>query len=57
MGAEVLTGTPDTIAEKLMAYDDIAGLEGLMVCLDDPPAEIDRFGREVMPKLGISQPA
>ena len=54
MGAEVLTGTPDTIAEKLMAYDDIDGLEGLMVCLDDPRGEIDRFGREVMPKLDLA---
>ena len=57
MGAEVLTGTPDTIAEKLNAYDDIDGLEGLMVCLDDPPAEIDRFGQEVMPALGLAPAA
>ena len=52
MGAEVLTGTPDTIAEKLDAYRDVEGLEGLMVCLDDPRREIDRFGEQVLPKLG-----
>jgi len=57
MGAEVLSGTPDTIAEKLKAYDDIDGLEGLMVCLDDPPAEIDRFGQQVMPQLGLTPAA
>jgi len=54
MGAEVLTGTPDTIAEKLDAYRDVEGLEGLMVCLDDPIREIDRFGEQVLPKLGLA---
>ena len=53
MGAEVLTGTPETIAEKLDAYRDVEGLEGLMVCLDDPRREIDRFGEQVLPKLGM----
>jgi pyrimidine oxygenase len=53
MGAEVLTGSPDTIAEKLDAYRDVEGLEGLMVCLDDPRREIDRFGEQVLPKLGL----
>ena len=52
MGAEVLTGTPETIAEKLAAYEDVEGLEGLMVCLDDPRREIDRFGEQVLPLLG-----
>jgi pyrimidine oxygenase len=51
MGAEVLAGTPDTIAEKLDTYRDIEGLEGLMVCLDEPLREIDRFGQGVLPKL------
>jgi pyrimidine oxygenase len=54
MGAEALRGTSDTIAEKLDAYRDVEGLEGLMVCLDDPRVEIDRFGQQVMPKLGLS---
>ena len=54
MGAGVLAGTPDTVAEKLDAYGDIEGLEGLMVCLDDPPAEIDRFGQQVMPQLELA---
>ena len=57
MGAEVLTGTPDTIAEKLDAYRDVEGLEGLMVCLDDPRGEIDRFGEQVLPKLGVAATA
>ncbi|HWH93880.1 MAG TPA: hypothetical protein VNT03_08460 [Baekduia sp.] len=30
------------------------GLEGLMVCLDDPLREIDRFGEPVMPHLGLT---
>ena len=54
MGAEVLTGTPETIAEKLAAYEDVEGLEGLMVCLDDPRREIDRFGEQVLPLLGAA---
>jgi pyrimidine oxygenase len=54
MGAEVLTGTPETIAEKLAAYEDVEGLEGLMVCLDDPRREIDRFGEQVLPLLGAT---
>jgi pyrimidine oxygenase len=54
MGAEVLTGTPETIAEKLHAYEDVEGLEGLMVCLDDPRREIDRFGEQVLPLLGAA---
>jgi pyrimidine oxygenase len=54
MGAEVLTGTPETIAEKLHAYEDVEGLEGLMVCLDDPRREIDRFGSQVLPLLGAA---
>ena len=49
----MLTGTPETIAEKLDAYRDVEGLEGLMVCLDDPRREIDRFGEQVLPKLGL----
>jgi pyrimidine oxygenase len=57
MGAEVLTGTPDTIAEKLAAYRDVEGLEGLMVCLDDPRHEIDRFGEQVLPQLGVGAAA
>jgi pyrimidine oxygenase len=57
MGAEVLRGTPDTVAEKLDAYRDVEGLEGLMVCLDDPIREIDRFGEQVLPQLGIGVPA
>jgi alkanesulfonate monooxygenase SsuD/methylene tetrahydromethanopterin reductase-like flavin-dependent oxidoreductase (luciferase family) len=57
MGAEVLTGTPETIAEKLSAYEDVEGLEGLMVCLDDPRREIDRFGEQVLPLLGAATPA
>ena len=57
MGAEVLTGTPETIAEKLRAYEDVEGLEGLMVCLDDPRREIDRFGEQVMPLLGAATAA
>jgi pyrimidine oxygenase len=57
MGAEVLTGTPDTIAEKLDAYREVEGLEGLMVCLDDPRREIDRFGEQVLPKLGVAATA
>jgi pyrimidine oxygenase len=57
MGAEVLTGTPDTIAEKLDAYRDIEGREGLILCLDDPKREIDRFGEQVLPKLGLAAPA
>jgi pyrimidine oxygenase len=56
MGAEVLRGTPDTVAEKLDAYRDVEGLEGLMVCLDDPIREIDRFGEQVLPQLGIGAP-
>jgi pyrimidine oxygenase len=57
MGAEVLAGTPDTIAEKLDAYREVEGLEGLMVCLDDPRREIDRFGEQVLPKLGVAATA
>jgi pyrimidine oxygenase len=57
MGAEVLTGTPETIAEKLAAYEDVEGLEGLMVCLDDPRREIDRFGEQVLPLLGAAATA
>jgi len=57
MGAEVLRGTPDTIAEKLDGYRNVEGLEGLMVCLDDPIREIDRFGEQVLPQLGIGVPA
>src|SRR4051812_27904196 len=57
MGAEVLTGTPETIAEKLHAYEDVEGLEGLMVCLDDPRREIDRFGEQVLPLLGAAATA
>jgi pyrimidine oxygenase len=57
MGAEVLAGTPDTIAEKLDAYREVEGLEGLMVCLDDPRREIDRFGEQVLPKLGLAATA
>jgi pyrimidine oxygenase len=57
MGAEVLTGTPETIAEKLHAYEDVEGLEGLMVCLDDPRREIDRFGEQVLPLLGAATTA
>jgi alkanesulfonate monooxygenase SsuD/methylene tetrahydromethanopterin reductase-like flavin-dependent oxidoreductase (luciferase family) len=57
MGVEVPTGTPDTIAEKLDAYRDMERLEGLMVCLDDSKREIDRFGEQVLPKLGLAAPA
>lgn len=54
MGAEVLRGTPDTIAEKLHEYENVEGLEGLMVCLDNPREEIDRFGEQVLPQLGLA---
>jgi pyrimidine oxygenase len=56
MGAGVLAGTPETVAEKLDAYRDVEGLEGLMVCLDEPLREIDRLGQEVLPKLRSAAP-
>jgi len=54
MATEVIAGSPDTVAEKLDAYSEVEGLEGMMLCFDDYREEIDRFGQEVMPKLGAA---
>jgi hypothetical protein len=36
------------------ADDDVEGLDGLMVCLDNPRDGIDRFGELVLPQLGLA---
>jgi pyrimidine oxygenase len=54
MGADILAGTPETVARKLEAYQDVEGLEGLMLCFDDPLRGIERFGEEVLPRLDLA---
>ena len=55
-GREVLTGTADTIAEKLDAYREVEGPEGLMVCLDNRGASRP-LRRAGPPQLGVAAAA
>jgi alkanesulfonate monooxygenase SsuD/methylene tetrahydromethanopterin reductase-like flavin-dependent oxidoreductase (luciferase family) len=50
-GQRVDRGVPDAVAEKLNAFAEVPGLEGIMCCFEDYARDIEIFGQKVMPQI------